>query len=74
MSVNLVKALPPSRHPFHTRQWLATVNLAEALYVIFDDAGVKLYQGLADNDLRSFADTLAYWHRYDNTTGELAER
>jgi hypothetical protein len=74
MSVSLAKTSPAPVHPFSTRQWSATVDLYLALDVLFEDKGRDLYEGLADNDLTVFSDTLAYWTRYDNTTGQLVPR
>lgn len=61
--------------PFKSRQWQGTVDLFLALTTIFGNAtGNRLYEGLAGNNPRTLADTLAYWTRYDNTTGTLVTR
>jgi hypothetical protein len=61
--------------PFESRQWQGTVDLFLALTTIFGRAtGNRLYEGLSDNNPRTLADTLAYWTRYDNTTGTLVPR
>ncbi len=74
MSVTLAKTPPAPVHPFGERQWSSTVDLYLALDVLFSSKGRDLYEGLSNNDLRGLSDTLAYWTRYDNTTGTLVPR
>lgn len=74
-SVTLAKSTDNKITSPFTRQWQGTVDLFLALTTIFGNAtGNRLYEGLSDNNPRTLADTLAYWTRYDNTTGTLVTR